>query len=358
MMKLFLALLLYFVGFVPQSNAAESTKESLVLLPINGVNLLVADIMNRYSMTAGEHKPASVYSDSFEDYKKRQMEEFEAFKRGNPTPQQIEERKRADTKALADRIGAEENLLQSSFQWALNEGLQNRYQVFYGGNHSVAKLVATGNIAKREYGYFLEFAIKDDSNQVVYSNSALCQQCNEIQIGVKFRELGNVPLPVAAVAVVAAAPSQPAPQPVPVVAAADNCYTDEFAQICIIKAEGGKHGLPSLTLSLKNLTQDKLSFIPDYYNKGLTVTDNDGIRCYAEMDGLTGGASGSWRSVLPGASFNFYWNWQCKDRDNKPIKPTGNELRVSMKLERKINDADHKVSFDVAAKVSDWDKSQ
>ena len=193
MMRILLTVLC-FAGIVSQVQAADSDKESLILLPVSGVNLLVGDIMNRYNIKAGENKPAADEGDSFDNFKKRQMEEFAAFKNGGPTPQQIEERKRADAKALVERIALEEKRLQASFQWALHEGLQNRYQVFYGGVHPAAKLTATGNITKREYGYFLELAITDDSDKVVYSNSAVCKECNEIQVGVKFKDLGNVPL--------------------------------------------------------------------------------------------------------------------------------------------------------------------
>jgi hypothetical protein len=343
-MKKVILAALCFVGIVSQqAYAADSNKETLVLMPIIGVNLLVNDILERDNLTLEATADVAEDDGSFESFKKKQQADFEAFKRGGPSPQAIVARRHADEKKLADRIANEEKLLQSSFQWALREGLQNRYQVYSGGDHPDAKLVATGSITKRAYGYFLEVTIKDASNKVAYANSTPCQECNEIQVGVKFKDLGNVQ------PVVVAAP-QPVPKSIPQaapVASDDGCYADEFVQVCIIKAEGGKNKLPKLTFSLKNLTDDKL-FLGRV--SGLVVKDDDGNECTNDPDGINfipgSNIEGDFRSLLPRKSFNFYWNWKCQGQ------ASGNELLASMRFVRLSEGK--RFEFNVAAPVSGW----
>lgn len=341
-MKKIILAALCFVGIVSQAYAGDSDKESLVLMPINGVNLLVSDILDRENIKADNTVDVAV-DDSFENFKKKQQEEFDAFKRGGPSPQAIAARKRADAKALADRTESEEKRLQTSLQWALRDGLQNRFQVFSGGAHSDAKLVATGSVTKRTYGYFLEVSIQNTTtNKVVYANSSPCHACNEIQVGIKFRDLGNVPAPVPALASVA-----PAPQPSPTtVDDAGNCYADEFVQVCVMKSVVSKNQTPMLTFVAKNLTQDAMflgandngfnitNIANDWMNS--TTTDDEGNICNNRMVGLefiktyfhNTTTENSYNRIPVGKSINIHTSWNCTN------KVTGSTLDVRLYLVR------------------------
>ncbi len=338
-----------FVGIISQAQAVDSSKESLVLMPITGVNLLVADILEREHIKTDNNDDVAEHDDAFENFKKKQMEEFEAFKRGDPSPQALAARKRADAKALADYIESETKRLQESLQWALRDGLQSRYQVYNGGDHPDAKLVATGSITKRAYGYFLEVAILNTAtNKVAYANSSPCEACNEIQVGIKFKDLGNVPAPVAVAAVVAQPEPQPTLLPAPIVAKDEgNCYADEFVQVCVTKSLVSKNQTPMLTFVAKNLTQDTLflganenGFLFTYklvnYWMNSTTTDDEGNICNDRMVGLEFIRSlnpqtiseNSYNRIPVGKSINIHTGCNCTD------KVTGNSLDVRLYLVR------------------------
>lgn len=206
---------------------AYAGKDRLVLMPVRGASLLIADMVSH-----SNGAPKATESDnSFEAYKKKQREDFEAFKRGAPSAQEIEQRKQAEAKADAARIEAENKRLQTLITAAIADGLQANYQVFAGEQviktvPSAAKkecdettcikevaeafqapFIAIATVSKREYGYFLELTIIGmDEQKSVYAKTSPCRACNDNQVAIKFKELSTLPTPVANAAPIAAAP--------------------------------------------------------------------------------------------------------------------------------------------------------
>ncbi len=347
--------ILCLMGFLPQVQAAEASKERLVLMPVRGVDILIADVLARSN---GEPKDATneeVQDNSFEAYKRKQMEEFEAFKRGAPSAKDIERRKQADAKALAERIAREDKRLQAAIEEVLAEGLGQSYEVFSGeevlkASPAAAKkecdetpciikvaeafqasFAAIATITKREYGYFLELSIKNITNQkVVYANSTPCRKCSEFKVVIKFKELSNIPAPG-----LARAPAEPvaavAPQAAPVEGGGANCYADEFVKICAKPADGAKSKIPSFTFVATNLTDETL-FIGSYHSPQLL--DDEGSSCndYRELLGINSVNKGwtnepGYSRIPAGKSINISYRWNCG-------KVLGSEFSSSMFLQR------------------------
>ena len=347
MNKITLAALLL-VGAVSHAQAGDSDKQTLSILPISGVNLLVTDILERENAKgnpAAENTPED--DNSFENFKRKQMEEFEAFKRGGPSPQAIAARNRADAKALSDRIEAEGKRLQASLQWALHDGLQNYYQII---NDRTAKVVAKGSLGKRGTAYLLALTIQNSaSKKVIFEKSALCENCNEIQVGIKFKDLGSAAVPEPAPAVVVDAPHiAPLPQASPTEAAEENCYADDFVKVCLVKAVGKKNKRPSLSYIVKNLT-DETVFI-GMENGSFKVSDDAGNVCsYVNPNGVTFTNSkneGDYSRIPKGGALKFNWVWgNCGSA-------TGSELQTGMIFYR-LKDGEIN-RFNVGITISDW----
>ena len=229
-MKKYLCLVAVFCFsvFSLSASAEKNNAENLVLMPVRGVDLLVADIFAR--QTGNSKSEADESDGSFEAYMKKMQADFEAFKRGAPSAEEIQRRKQADAKALTVRMAQEVIRLQKAIERVLIEELQVGYEVIFGEpvNKAIAdtsqrkcdddqcirsvasslesKLAAVASISKMKNGYFLEVQIKNfANNKVVFNNSTHCAKCDEFQVVIKFKSLSALPVNSTPVAYVAPA---------------------------------------------------------------------------------------------------------------------------------------------------------
>jgi Sulfatase-modifying factor enzyme 1 len=140
------------------------------------------------------------------------------------------------------RVGEENRSMQGAMETALVQGLQQKYEVFSGEqvsnkardifnkeSHAAkkecdetrcmqgiaeafqAELIATANVTKIEGGYLLALSIQNIfDNNVVYSNSLPCKNCDPFQVVDKLKELSG------ALVQTATATTAPEEAPVPV----------------------------------------------------------------------------------------------------------------------------------------------
>jgi hypothetical protein len=357
--------------------AAQADKDRLILMPIRGIDVFVSDISDG---KMGMKKTVTKEQDSdnsFDAYKRKQIEEFEAFKRGGPNPLDIERRKQADAKELAEHMMIENKRLQGAIEEVLVEGLQQNYVVIAGdkvlkaspsaantecnetpciektAQAFQAQFVAIASISKREFGYLLELNINNLANRkVAYANSAQCPNCNDLKLVIKFKELANIPqsvetkapvvliapvvVPVAAPVVVPVATPVVEPRVVPAVVKVEadysNCYEDEFIRICPLPADGQKAKIPSFTFVATNLTNETL-FIASY--DVISAFDDAGATCIrnGELQGVNRihnydrAKESEMSRIQTGKSNKFAWRWGCE-------KSSGNEFSVSLPLGR------------------------
>ncbi len=183
---------------------APPSKENLVLMPVRGTDWVAADTFDCNDATQKNgRKPGSDMT--FEEYKKKEYKDFDAFKRGEPSSKEIEQRKAAEAKA--ESIKAENKRLKAALKAVITEGLKQQYQVFSSeqdcadmdclksaAEANKAKLAAVPTISRQEGGYALKLSIQNlEESSVVYAKSATAAQCGANQFEAKFRELSRLP---------------------------------------------------------------------------------------------------------------------------------------------------------------------
>lgn len=356
-----LSICLLSISFV--SFAEEASKPSLALLPVRGMIPLLIDLMKAQALN-----PKIAEDDnSYAGYKRKMLADFDAFKRGGASTDELKRRQAELNKALAIRMQDEKSRIEGGIIQVVSEELEQGYGVISGqpienalaDNHQTAEcledscvqtisrslnspFVGIASISKSKKGYWLQFQIKNvATGKVLHNKKEECVSCNDIQLILKFKSLSHLPVVVAPVKVVAApvviSPVKVVAAPVAVAPAApvatnyaDKCYADDFVEICVKKMAGQKNKKPVFNIVARNLTQEPV-LIANSYTKD-TITDDEGNTCDTSVKGLLfhgGTRSPSDYNLIKAAGFiNIQLVWGCD------AKATGSTFDIQLTLFR------------------------